>query len=202
MKFIPIDKMKSLREAAKNGDERAMKIIKMQADGNDFDADFDAYFAPKPKIEEKAEFKATEPEKTADDVAADSVEKKTGLAKFLEFNGVKEGDADYEETVKAYYDEFPNQKPAEPEQKQADGEERMFLDFLIDDEIEAIEAYGKAIIDVMNLEYETDSSRKGMISELEEIKRDEMDHLDKLRRMKSSIKEKEEPSSTPEEKNL
>jgi hypothetical protein len=191
--------MKSLREAAKNGDERAIKIIKMQADGNDFDADFDAYFAPKPKIEEKAEFKATELEKTA---AVDSVEKKTGLAKFLEFNGVKEGDADYEETVKAYYDEFPNQKPAEPEQKHVEGEERMFLDFLIDDEIEAIEAYGKAIIDVMNLEDETDSSRKGMISELEEIKRDEMDHLDKLRRMKSSIKEKEEPSSTQEENNL
>ena len=40
MAYIPFEKMKALREAAKNGDERARKIIAMQLAGKDDFAPF------------------------------------------------------------------------------------------------------------------------------------------------------------------
>ena len=42
--FIPVDKMKKLREAAKNGDGRAKAILQAHLNGTDYAADLDAYF--------------------------------------------------------------------------------------------------------------------------------------------------------------
>ena len=51
-KFIPIDKMRKLREAARNGDEGAKRILRMQLDGtSDFSSDLDTYFSPKPETD-------------------------------------------------------------------------------------------------------------------------------------------------------
>ena len=50
-KFIPINQLSKLREAAKNGDEAARKILMAQLNDEDFSSDLDAYF--KPKAEEK-----------------------------------------------------------------------------------------------------------------------------------------------------
>ena len=58
MRYIPCDKMTKLREAARNGDEMAKKILHAQLDEEaDFSKDLDAFFAPKveaPVVEEKA----------------------------------------------------------------------------------------------------------------------------------------------------
>ena len=60
-RYIPYDKMKSLREAAKNGDEMAKKILRAQlSDDEDFSCDLEEFFKPKeePKPIEEV---ATEP---------------------------------------------------------------------------------------------------------------------------------------------
>ena len=47
-RYIPCEKMKAIREAAKNGDEIAQKILRAQlSDDEDFSSDLDAFFAPK-----------------------------------------------------------------------------------------------------------------------------------------------------------
>ena len=172
-RFIPIDKLKNLREAAKSGDELALKILRAQMNGDDFSQDLDSYFA-KPSVQEKESLPV----------------KKTKLQQFLEDNGVNEGDEDYDATVEMYYKEFPNEKHNKEEVEkpiEEEKEESCFLDDLIKDELEAIEAYSNAISKVLMLEAENDTSKKGMIDSLEEIKRDEIDHLDKLRRIKANL---------------
>lgn len=53
-RYIPFEQMQKLREAARNGDERAKKIIQAQlCDKEDFSADLDDYF--KPQVEEPEE---------------------------------------------------------------------------------------------------------------------------------------------------
>lgn len=51
-KYIPHEKMCKLREAAKNGDEKARKILMAQLSDDDFSADLDLYF--KPPVEEES----------------------------------------------------------------------------------------------------------------------------------------------------
>ena len=96
MAYIPFEKMKALREAAKSGDERARKIIIMQMNGEDFGSLLDQYFT-KPEGSNKTEDHS--------DTTEDSK-----LNKFLEYNGVKKGDMDYDSTVEAYYKEFPKER--------------------------------------------------------------------------------------------
>ena len=54
-KYIPCEKMKKLREAVKNGDEMARKILMAQLNDEDFSCDLDTYFQPKeePKLIEE-----------------------------------------------------------------------------------------------------------------------------------------------------
>lgn len=206
MRFIPIDKMKALREAARNGDERAKKILNMQMNDEDFSSLLEEQFST-PKTEEK-EILVKE-NNSPDDK----------LQNFLKYNNVKEGDEDYESTVEAFYKEFPKARPV-AEAKATDGddielpneeddtsiygeedepindenpvqEDKTFIDDLIQDEYEAIEQYNKAISEILKLD-EGDSLKKGLITDLEEIRRDEFDHVEKLKRMKSSLIKKEE----------
>ena len=54
-RYIPHEQCKQLREAAKNGDELARRILRAQLDDKeDFSSDLEEYFNPKP-IEEVAE---------------------------------------------------------------------------------------------------------------------------------------------------
>lgn len=225
MAYIPYDKIKSLREAAKKGDQRARKILIMQMDGNDFSSLLEEYFSA-PQEPERMEVgqsgpsmekPATEPTQEFSEPAQDPK-----LEAFLRYNGVKKGDVDYDETVEAYYKEFPKARPHadKPEQINipndddghsiygeddepiddgpvaTDEEEKSFIDALIEDEIEAIDSYNKAIMEVMNLEQQSDTVRKGLIADFEEIKKDEIEHLEKLRRIKASIEKKEESSDS------
>lgn len=217
MAYIPFDKMKSLREAAKKGDERAKKILIMQMDGADFGSSLEEYFAaPQPQEQPK-------PQPAAAPMPGHKIDDPK-LAKFLEYNGVSEGDPDYESTIEAYYQEFPKARPAEmkateshsgpsddginipstpgdnesiygdedeDDAPQAATEQKDCIDSLIDSEYEAIKEYNEAISDVMRMDL-GDAVKRGMIADLEEIRKDEMEHVDKLKRMKESVNKKEE----------
>lgn len=201
MSFIPIDKMKQLREAAKNGDERAKHILRAQLDNVNFKNDLDDYFS---------ESKQDVVEKTNLD---NNTSEDTRLQKFLKYNNVTKDDPEYESTLEAYYKEFPQEKTANVQSDLNSnnnednfsiyGEEdepinqddnlmqsqkyECFIDPLISDEIEAINGYNKAIMEVMNEDDQNEAEKKGIIADLEDIKREEIEHLDRLKRMKSSI---------------
>ena len=231
MAYIPFDKIKSLREAAKNGDARARKILIMQMNGEDFSSLLEEYFAnPEQSKEEK-------PVATSTPIIEDNDITDPKLKKFLEYNGVKKGDQDYESTIEAYYQEFPKARPQaskglemkatdtnidvqlpndddgssiygeEDEEIEDDvkfdsptqhhvqetvaTEEKNCIDTLIEDEYEAIVGYDKAISEIMRMDL-SDAIKKGVIADLEEIRRDEFEHVEKLKRMKESSNKKEE----------
>lgn len=207
MAFIPFDKMKSLREAAKNGDVKAKKILIMQMNGEDFGSSMDEYFT-----------KPDEPAPLENGNNLGETDEK--LAKFLEYNGVKPGDIDYNETVEAYYKEFPKARPAtetkatEPETESDDNysiygdedevpvekEENDCIHTLIEDEYEAIDGYNKAISEIMKMDL-SDTIKKGIITDLEEIRKDEFEHVEKLKRIKVSFDKKEEKEIVEEQIN-
>lgn len=203
MAYIPFEKMKTLREAAKSGDERAKKIIIMQMNGEDFGSLLDQYFT-KPEESNKVEDHS--------DTTEDSK-----LNKFLEYNGVKKGDMDYDSTVEAYYKEFPKERkhdtfetkatesdsdntsiygeedePIEDDQfgkeKQLSsmhhGLEEDIFSKLMGEEIDAIRSYGDAILKIMSCEKYNDNEKKGIIEKLEEIRRDEQEHWSELKHLK------------------
>lgn len=203
MAYIPFEKMKSLREAAKNGDERARKIIIMQMNGEDFGSLLDQYFT-KPEESNKTEYHS--------DATEDSK-----LNKFLEYNGVKKGDMDYDSTVEAYYKEFPKERkhdtfetkatesdsdntsiygeedePIEDDQIEKEkqlssmhhGLEEDIFSKLMGEEIDAIRSYGDAILKIMSCEKYNDNEKKGIIEKLEEIRRDEQEHWSELKHLK------------------
>lgn len=208
MAYIPFEKMKALREAAKSGDERAKKIIIMQMNGEDFGSLLDQYFT-KPEESNKAEDHS--------DTTEDSK-----LNKFLEYNGVKKGDMDYDSTVEAYYKEFPKERhhdtfetkatesdsdntsiygeedePIEDDQfgkeKQFEKEKQLSMHHgleedifskLMGEEIDAIRSYGDAILKIMSCEKYNDNEKKGIIEKLEEIRRDEQEHWSELKHLK------------------
>ena len=198
MPFIPVDQMKKLREAAKNGDARAKAILQAQLGGQDYAADLDAYF--KPASETKIINNAGNPGSVSETKAT----KSTGNAKldaFLADNGVHEGDPDYEDAVNDYYNEFPNEMPedygqpkAEPESAPSPEEETK-MD-------EAARDIGKMLIDIIHacndemLEINQDESiddnaKKGAIVSLQEISQNMMDNLDKIRKIKKSFNKNE-----------
>ena len=198
MPFIPVDQMKKLREAAKNGDARAKAILQAQLGGQDYAADLDAYFQPAP------ETKIINNTGNPGSVSEAKATKSTGNAKldaFLADNGVKEGDPDYEDAINDYYNEFPNEMPedygqpkAEPESAPSPEEETK-MD-------EAARDIGKMLIDIIHacndemLEINQDESiddnaKKGAIVSLQEISQNMMDNLDKIRKIKKSFSKEE-----------
>lgn len=183
-KFIPIEKMSKLREAAKTGDANAIKILDLQMSGGDFGELLDNYFQPKPAVEEQKSL----PEKG----------EQSNLEKFLAFNGVTKDSPDYNSFVEDFYKEFPNERPKEMGGigEHCEVGEDCFLLPLIQEEIKAIGDYNEAIMKVMDMDELGDAAKRGMISKLEEIKRDEMEHLEELKRMKAGLEKKEEKTET------
>ena len=203
MAYIPFEKMKTLREAAKSGDERARKIIIMQMNGEDFGSLLDQYFT-----------KQEESNKNEDHSDTNEDSK---LNKFLEYNGVKKGDMDYDSTVEAFYKEFPKERkhdtfetkatesdsdntsiygeedePIEDDQFGKEKElssmhhelEEDIFSKLMGEEIDAIRSYGDAILKIMSCEKFNDNEKKGIIEKLEEIRRDEQEHWSELKHLK------------------
>lgn len=193
MAFIQPQKMKQLRESAKGGDERAIKIIKMQLNGEDFSSLLDDYFKPAPEPGQGViETKATTP-----NPVATHKDSNANLLKFLEDNGVKEDSDEYDGFVEDFYREFPNEKPIHGEHcEHCEHEQRSPLDAVLDkligEEMDAIRSYSDAILEIMNTDCCSDNEKRGILSRLEEIKRDETEHYEELKRLKTKKEEKEE----------
>lgn len=179
-RFIPIDKLSKLREAAKNGDVSARKILDMQMGGEDFGSLLDEYFQQKPVQEAPVK----------GNLETQSLPKgKSNLEKFLEFNNVTKDSPDYESFVEDFYREFPNEKPdAKPEmvenpveqiEDDKDGFDSIIRD-LIKDETDAIDEYSKAITKLMNNEHLDEIQKRRVIARLKEIRGDEEEHFHQL----------------------
>lgn len=168
MKYIPYEKMKALREAAKNGDQLAKKILRAQMDGNDFSADLESYFAPKANESEEVE---EEVQVTPTEIDVKSDER---LEKFLSDNGITKDSPEYDEAVKEFYAEVGGKNPEEE-----DGFENL-IKKLMKEESDAIDSYSKAITKVMNDETIEPTHKRRVIARLEEIRVDEKEHFREL----------------------
>lgn len=140
--FIQGKRYSMLRESAKNGDQDAQRLLKMQYEGNDegFSDLLEEYFR---KMEEQ---NAENGENAADEgtVQAESVQ----------------------ESAKGTW-----------------GSVAEMVQALVNDEIEAISGYDAAIIAVTSSTGMTEAKRQGMISMFQDIKKEEMEHIDKLRKL-------------------
>lgn len=198
MPFIPIDKMRQLREAARNGDERAKKILRAQLDGSDYGSDLDAYFAPKPEAKPL-------PASAQGTFSMPAQEHKPlnnpQLEEWLRSNGIKETDEDYEEALDEYYNEYPDQRPKEepsqePEQEvapQAQEEVDLTKD-IATSVFEAIKKCDETNIALMQNNELDSTARKGAMTTIQEIKQALMDSAEKLVKIKDSLSKKEDMS--------
>lgn len=92
-RYIPHDKIAKLREAAKNGDERAKRILMAQLDDEaDFSADLDEYFKPQPEPEEqKVEEAAEVPQEQAKQEETQVVQKQPVITGKIPENDISTG---------------------------------------------------------------------------------------------------------------
>ena len=176
-RFIPIDKMKSLREASKNGDANAIKILSMQMSGEDFSPLLDEYFQPKPVQAEDGGMESKSlPQKP-----------NSKLEQFLAFNNITKDSPDYDSFVEDFYKEFPDEKekpsmvenPVEKIEDDKDGFDSIVRS-LIEDETDAINEYSKAITKIMNDKNLNDLQKKRVIARFKEIRGDEEEHFKQL----------------------
>jgi len=202
MAFIPMDKMKILREAAAKGDENAKRIIDEHFQRKDFSSDLDAYFAPKPEqAQAPASMSATETGKMPENVSTGNPK----LDEFLRGNGIKATDPDYKDALEDYYREFPNERP-ETEQgeetKVEMGQEQEPVSMDVSEESEMIKDVAKSIIDtigkcdhtslvIMQNEDIDATVRKGAMSTIQEVKQSLLDAAEKLAKVKESLSKKE-----------
>lgn len=191
MNFIPVDKMKKLREAARNGDERAKKIIAMQLGGKeDFGPLMNDYFS-QPLVEETSTGAVEEKHES---YGLKKSEIGDGLKKFLEFNGINEDSPDYQSYVDDYYKENPNEKPVENGLGEAEEEceTKKQLEKVRKEEIDAIDSYSKAITVVMNDTTISPNKKKKIISRFKEIRGDEEEHAREIDELLSMCNSEEE----------
>ncbi len=205
MKFIPIDKMKKLREAAANGDVNAKKILKAQLNGTDFNSDLDLYFKPKeePKIENtNISVVETDTEKAA----SNGEELDPGLVQFLKDNEINEQSPEYNDFVEDYYRENPKARPkvaTAPEAKpnleinsaNVSEETTESIDLtkeIAESLINIISSCDKTMVTVLNNDDIEDTTKKGVITTLQEIKNNILDNFDKVKKIKKTLTEKKD----------
>jgi len=210
-RFIPSSQLKQLRDAARGGDARAKSILMAQIDPtSDFDNMFKDYFAPVPETPVEA---VSEEEIKVDPNDGDAM-----LKKFLSDNGVSEGDDDYDDTVEMFYHEFPKhdhrgeheeecdhvvEKLEEPENIMPNEvcECRSLatqLRKLVADENEAIRGYDEAIMVVTNDPEMANDEKTVMITTLQSIKNDELEHISILMDKLKKYEKKENKELEPE----
>lgn len=196
--FIDNRKFMELREAARNGDEKAAAILSsFRNDGHDTSSLLEEYFKPKQIEEEKSaeapiEVVAKEEEKGTD---RDAMSK---LERFLLDNEIEEGSEDYDEYVHEFYSMFPEEKPeekleqSEPEQIdpiKSEAEDKSEIDKLIDDEIEAIDGYNKYLSNLLATEM-CEEKRAVIVGKIKKIIADEEEHIQILRDLECYDKDK------------
>lgn len=203
MPFIPVDQMKKLREAAKNGDERAKKILQAQLNKQDYASDLEAFFAPAPETTITAT-KVISNGGNPGSVQEAKATNGTGnprLDAFLADNGIAEGDEDYQDALNDYYNEFPEDmpegwgksKPApeqSPEQAQKMESAAQDLGKLI---LNVIQECDKEMLEIMQDDSIDGNAKKGAMVSLQEIKQSMIDNMEKIAKVKKSFEEKTEP---------
>lgn len=195
--FISVDKMKQLREQAKNGDARAKQILDMQLRNQDFSSLLEEHFKP---VQTEPENKATSnPPENA--IVEGSATKQNGkLQEFLDYNGVKEGDPEYNDMVESFYEEYPNLRPKEEKQEpEQDNTEQVQENPGLFDELsnavkDLLSVCDRAIIAVAddNENDITGAALKGTLSTLQEIKQSVLDAFEKIKGLKDSVAKKQE----------
>ena len=206
MPFIPIDKMRQLREAAKQGDERAKKILRAQLDGSDYGADLDAYFAPKPEAK-PAQGQFSMPAKEPGEMPKGVGTGNAQLDEWLRSNGIHETDEDYEDALNEYYMEYPEQRPAEDtlpimhldglkdyQDEQAASEEVDMTKEIAQSIFEAIKICDQTNLSLMQNNELDPAKKKGAMTTIQEIKQSLMDSAEKLVKIKDSLTKNEEPA--------
>ena len=206
MSFIPADKMKVLREAAAKGDERARKIINAHFRKQDYSKDLEEYFQPAsaPAPASAPEMSATEPGPMPENVSTGNPK----LDEFLRGNGIKQGDPDYEDALNDYYNEFPNERPATGEGSGNKPtitpiKDHMPQNMDVQEEVDMTKEIVSGIIDLIGICDRTslaimqnddidDTTRKGAMTSIQEIKQSLLDNADKVKKIKQSLCKKEE----------
>ena len=189
-RFIPIDKMKQLREAAKNGDERARKILHAQLNGSDFSADLDSYFAPKPEPQAEPVQVSTE---QAAELGSPESKKLSGLEQFLADNEITKDSPEYDDFVKDYYFEHPDEEHEEIHEEEPDVDEELDLTKDIAQQlIQVISACDQTLVMILNNDDIEDTTKKGAMTTLQEIKNSVLDNFDKIKKVKKALCKKEE----------
>lgn len=191
--FIPIEKMKALREASKNGDERAKKILMAQLNREDYSKDLDDYFAP--KVEEApipTPFVKEEKEEVEKDGFTTG---NSRLDSWLLNNNIKEDDEDYEDALHEYFNEYPNELDSTPDifdkiHAKKDMEEPHCpnsiaqMGELI---VELIKKCDELLIETSQKDDITDTVRTGTMTILQEVKQNLFDDAAKLKKIKNSF---------------
>lgn len=198
MSFIPMNQMKILREAAKNGDERAKKIIQEHFQKKDYSADLEDYFkpvqetAPEAPKESIPDMPATNPGTMPEHVGTGNPK----LDEFLRGNGIKEGDEDYEDAINDYYMEFPNERPKDSpvsnvlETATASEAEDLTKD-IAQKIIETIKSCDQFSVSLMESDNVDGTTMKGAMTSIGEIKTLLFDCADKVKKIKQSLCKKE-----------
>ena len=201
MPFIEIEKMKKLREAAKNGDERAIKILHAQLNKEDYASDLDAFFAPKQPETKIVENKVEGNPGSATEAKATKGTGNARLDAFLADNGIMEGDPDYDDAVNDYYNEFPEDMPeGYGQEPKPEPESNPIQEAKMES---AAKDLGKLLLDVISecdkemLEIMQDNSidsnaKKGALASLQEIKQNMIDNMEKIAKVKKGFEPKQE----------
>jgi len=172
--FIEKEKFAKLRDAARSGDERAASILDSFRHDSDISGMMEEYFKPVETETATIEVKGEEPDR-------DGMSK---LERFLTDNEVHEGDDNYDDYVKEFYEMFPEEHH-EHEHKHEECCEKeedpvvCEIQKLMKEEVDAIESYSKGITIVMSSNLPEKMKRR-IIARLEEILGDEKEHHSEL----------------------
>ena len=190
--YIDSKKFTQLREASRNGDLKASEILRAFRDGGEHVSEMiEEYFKPQeePVVEEEVK----------EEVPAELDRKEMSrLDKFLADNDITPDSPDYNEYVEEFNHMFPNEKAEvkkeEPKVEEPEVEEELSpeaeafdMTKLIEDESEAIEGYDKKILAITNLQLE-ETIKLGIIAKLNEIKAEEINHLNALQELEGKLK--------------
>ena len=192
MAFIPVDKMKTLREASRSGDERAKKIILMQLSGKeDFGPLLDEYFQPKPETVASTDVAV---EQKATDPVSKATEKETPFEMYLRENEITLDDNNRDNVIREFEEMTGNkvELSEEHEEKQEGPEYEELIKKLMKEESDAVDSYSKGITQIMNCECLDDTQKRRFIARFKEIRGDEEEHFRELKELLSVSASKEE----------
>lgn len=175
--FIEKDKFAKLREDAKNGNDKAKNFLKSYMDGSDeetLSSLMVEYDTPEQEVE------------VVEETQKNPLMER--LQKFLDDNNIQKGTDDYDEAVEMFNQENP--VPVEEEEHCCSPTN---VEDLIADEVEAVEGYNQAVLDITNSDI-PDTIKTSIIAVYNEITAQELEHIEKLKKVKADCQKLVEKS--------